>query len=110
MSELRTDPVTGRVVIIAENRSQRPGALDVSADLPTDGECPFCEDNESLTPGEVAQVNAYVVRRLAEAGVTIKSVYVCPHRRSDGCAQWPLVGPAHLFVYIQQRENSAGAR
>jgi UDPglucose--hexose-1-phosphate uridylyltransferase len=54
MSELRTDPITGRDVIIAETRSQRPGAFDTMDDPPEGGTCPFCAGNESLTPGEVA--------------------------------------------------------
>lgn len=38
-----------------------------------------------LSPEAVQQVNQYVVGRLADAGVTIADVYVCPHRRADGC-------------------------
>ena len=34
---------------------------------------------------DVEQVNAYVVQRLADADVGITNVYVCPHKRSDGC-------------------------
>ncbi|MDP6544981.1 MAG: HAD-IIIA family hydrolase [Phycisphaerae bacterium] len=30
-------------------------------------------------------VNDYVVARLADEGVRITDVYVCPHKRSDGC-------------------------
>ena len=30
-------------------------------------------------------VNAHVVARLAEAGVRITEVYICPHERQDGC-------------------------
>ena len=39
----------------------------------------------ALSLDEVDRVNKHVVRRLAEAGVTITDVYVCPHQRSDGC-------------------------
>ena len=39
----------------------------------------------TLTPSDVDQVNAHVVRQLAIADVRIADVYVCPHRRSDGC-------------------------
>lgn len=35
---------------------------------------------------DVDRVNDYVVARLAEAGVKISAVYVCPHRRGEGCA------------------------
>jgi UDPglucose--hexose-1-phosphate uridylyltransferase len=56
--ELRTDWLTGRTVLIAENRAQRPndfagevalaaGQTAVGETLPT---CPFCAGNESRTP------------------------------------------------------------
>lgn len=38
-----------------------------------------------LTRQEVESVNAHVFARLAEAGIPITDVYVCPHRRQDGC-------------------------
>jgi len=40
----------------------------------------------TLTPDDVRRVNDDLVRRLAEAGIPVRDVYVCPHRRSDGCA------------------------
>jgi D-glycero-D-manno-heptose 1,7-bisphosphate phosphatase len=39
-----------------------------------------------LTLEDVNRVNARVVSYLAEQGVTITAVYVCPHERSDGCS------------------------
>lgn len=39
-----------------------------------------------LTRSNVDQVNTHVVAGLAGAGVRITDVYVCPHRRSDGCS------------------------
>ncbi|HBF34453.1 TPA: galactose-1-phosphate uridylyltransferase [Candidatus Sumerlaeota bacterium] len=56
MSELRKDPVTGRWVIIASERGNRPGALpgEFPEEFPTHGSrCPFCEGNEDMTPNEV---------------------------------------------------------
>ncbi len=53
MSELRKDPITGRWVIIATERSKRP------TDFPRDpvetdsNHCPFCAGNESKTPPEI---------------------------------------------------------
>ena len=38
-----------------------------------------------VSKNDVEQVNAYVVRQLADADVGITNVYVCPHKRSDGC-------------------------
>ena len=53
MSELRKDPISERWVIIAEERGERPTDF-----LPIRGEddiipCPFCPNNEHLTPIEI---------------------------------------------------------
>jgi len=58
-TEFRTDPITGRVVIVVPGRSARPNdhaAAPPSA--PADPNCPFCEGNEGRTPPEVAVVAA----------------------------------------------------
>ena len=34
---------------------------------------------------DVERVNSHVVSRLADAGVAVAAVYVCPHRRADRC-------------------------
>ena len=56
MSQLRQDPTTKEWVIIATERSRRPHNFvkpDESVEKPPyDGDCPFCEGNESLTPHE----------------------------------------------------------
>jgi L-threonylcarbamoyladenylate synthase len=39
-----------------------------------------------LTEAQVSAVNRHVVDELARAGVVIRDVYVCPHRRGDGCS------------------------
>jgi len=52
MPEYRQDPLTGRVVIVAEERAARPHQFDI-ADKPYQGICPFCEGNESWTPQEI---------------------------------------------------------
>jgi UDPglucose--hexose-1-phosphate uridylyltransferase len=54
MPELRKDPVIGRWVIIATERSKRPdefGSLDKP--LEKDTPCPFCPGNEDKTPPEI---------------------------------------------------------
>lgn len=38
-----------------------------------------------VTHEQVAAVNSEVVRRLGDAGVAIADVFVCPHRRAEGC-------------------------
>jgi UDPglucose--hexose-1-phosphate uridylyltransferase len=58
--ELRTDPTTGRRVLIAEGRALRPN--DFSVDAPTQAadhsaSCPFCRGNEHQTPHELAVAN-----------------------------------------------------
>jgi UDPglucose--hexose-1-phosphate uridylyltransferase len=53
MPEYRHDSLTGRMVIVAEERASRPHQFDIT-DTPYRSACPFCEGNESLTPGEIA--------------------------------------------------------
>lgn len=47
MPEIRKDPVFGRWVIIASDRSLRPNEFRSSAEVHS---CPFCAGNEELTP------------------------------------------------------------
>ncbi len=58
MPELRKDPVIGRWVIIATERSKRPDQFSSQADECPDEKkpCPFCEGNESNTPREIYSV------------------------------------------------------
>ncbi len=53
MPELRKDPVIGRWVIISTQRKQRPQAFRKYSNVKKGGFCPFCEGNESNTPGEI---------------------------------------------------------
>lgn len=59
MPELRTDPVSGRQVLIAEERSGRPQdfRIDPTTVARPDAadRCPFCEGREAQTPGSVVQ-------------------------------------------------------
>lgn len=53
MPQLRKDPVLKQWVIISPERGKRPHDYPVPADVADDpAACPFCEGNESLTPGE----------------------------------------------------------
>jgi UDPglucose--hexose-1-phosphate uridylyltransferase len=67
MSQLRRDPITGRIVIVAEARAERPGAfispLEPEAvarvQPPSDAprpDCPFCPGNEHATTSEVLAI------------------------------------------------------
>jgi len=49
-----------------------------------------------LTAEDVDRVNAQVVSHLAEHGVVITAVYVCPHERSDGCS---CIKPKPYFLH-----------
>ena len=54
MPELRKDPVIGRWVIIATERSKRPNDYKVNdVELNNKESCPFCPGNEQLTPPEI---------------------------------------------------------
>ncbi len=55
MPELRKDPVTGRWVIVAVERTKRPDDFR-AASPPRRGPvgCPFCEGSEASTPPEIA--------------------------------------------------------
>lgn len=53
MPELRKDPIYGRWVIIATERSRRPSDFAPEERGPTGGFCPLCEGNEDRTPPEV---------------------------------------------------------
>jgi histidinol-phosphate phosphatase family protein len=47
-----------------------------------------------ITREDAERVNEHVVERLAEAGIRIADVYVCPHERTDGC---PCIKPKGYF-------------
>lgn len=53
MPEYRQDPLTGRMVIVAEARAARPHQFDITDQL-DQTICPFCDGNELETPNETA--------------------------------------------------------
>ena len=56
MGELRKDPIVGRWVIIATERSKRPDAFtkDTQGEVIDDiNKCPFCHGKEAMTPPEI---------------------------------------------------------
>jgi UDPglucose--hexose-1-phosphate uridylyltransferase len=57
MSEARQDPVSGRVVLIAAARADRPRAFAATEPDDVRGQiaCPFCPGNESMTPPEITR-------------------------------------------------------
>ena len=58
MPQLRKDPVTGRWIIIATERSLRPHDFSTEMEghsfIPA--KCPFCQGNEHLTPNEIVAI------------------------------------------------------
>ncbi|MBS0264516.1 MAG: galactose-1-phosphate uridylyltransferase [Planctomycetes bacterium] len=56
MSDLRKDPITGRWVIIASNRGQRPQEFQKTFQLQRSETCPFCPGQECQTPPEVRAI------------------------------------------------------
>jgi UDPglucose--hexose-1-phosphate uridylyltransferase len=54
MSSLRQDPLTGRWVLLAEDRGKRPNDFPLLARPVSDpADCPFCPGHEDRTPKEV---------------------------------------------------------
>ncbi len=56
MPQFRKDPLTGRWVIVAEERINRPNQFDIdsdSQDAESSALCPFCPGNEDKTPDEI---------------------------------------------------------
>ncbi len=58
MPEVRQDPLTGRRVIIAEDRAGRPDEFDAAPIRHIPIDCPFCVGNEDSTPQSLAQYPA----------------------------------------------------
>ncbi len=54
MSELRQDPITGRWVIVAGNRADRPEEYRRAPVIRVELDCPFCRGHEHATAREVA--------------------------------------------------------
>jgi len=60
-----------------------------------------------LTMEDVERVNARIVAHLAERGVVITAVYVCPHERSDGCS---CIKPNPYFLQRAAAEHGVDLR
>lgn len=84
MSEIRRDPISGRLVIFATERSKRPAAFAREssgarscASVPAYLEgCPFCAGNERMTPPELLALG----RSTAEPDTAGWRVRVVPNR------------------------------
>src|SRR5579863_7705886 len=58
MPELRRDPVVGRWVIMATERSKRPSDFNKNREERKGGPCVFCDGMEGMTPPEVMAYRA----------------------------------------------------
>ena len=68
-----------------------PGAFDALRRLQEDFLLFIVTNQSGIAKGAITRqdtdtVNAHVVAELAEAGIRVADVYVCPHRREDGCS------------------------
>ena len=71
MPELRKDPVSGRWIIIATERSTRPSDFKSGPQPIKGGFCPFCEGNEDKTPPEIIayrEKEPWQTKRMARKG------------------------------------------
>ncbi len=78
-----------------------PGAFDALKRLQEEFVLFIVTNQSGIAKGEITEedaerVNGYVVGRLAEAGVHIRDVFVCPHLREDGC---PCIKPKPHFLH-----------
>ena len=74
MPELRKDPIVGRWVIISTERAKRPNDFSRNVEPPMQGQCPFCEGNEGLTPHEIYAVRNPDARKPDTRGWQIRVV------------------------------------
>ena len=103
MSDLRKDPILDHWVIVAANRSQRPGAFIESPPFDPGLPCPFCEGHEDETPPEVLALRDCPPKPTARLGGCGSCRTSSPPSRSG----WPLRGRSDEGIY--QRLDACGA-
>jgi len=107
MPDLREDPLTGDLVILAPERATRPSAfgstptLSLPATVPT---CPFCPGNEHETPPEVHRTGSGTPDA---PGWEIRTV---PNRYPIVSAEPPGVTGAHEVVILSPAHDRDLAR
>lgn len=117
MSDLRLDPLNKRWVVIAPERSDRPGvaaSLPAHAEKPEEkkiGFCPFCPGNEDKTPPEIFAVRhsgpknsqGWIVRVVSnkyptlqiEGNLDRKAEGIYDRMRGVGAHEVIIEGPGH---------------
>ncbi|HXQ78777.1 MAG TPA: DUF4931 domain-containing protein [Thermoplasmata archaeon] len=100
MTEFRTDPITGRSVIVVPSRAARPNEhAGTAPPAPAVADCPFCEGNESWTPAELAAVGP-PGRRPNERGWYVRTI---PNKFPTVVATAPPTGPPNPGVVFDGR-------
>ena len=101
--DLRTDPLSGRLVVVAPNRRRRPGATAGLIEGPTEDEleeCPFCAGRESRTPPESYRVGtaaAWTVRVVPNLYPAFERQEVVVH------------SPRHVRSFAELTDGEVGA-
>ena len=109
--DLRTDPLSGRLVVVAPNRRRRPGASAGLIEEPTEAEldeCPFCEGREDRTPPESFRVGGAAGMDGARGAEPLPRVRAAGGRRALAAAR-ALVRRAERRRDRRSRGGVAGA-
>ncbi len=93
MPEFRTDPLTGRWILVAEGRSQRPN------DFTIPGRCPFCPGHEADTPPAVLTIPR------ADGAWQIR---VIPNKYPAVTPQGPAYGVHEVIIEAPEHDLSFG--
>jgi UDPglucose--hexose-1-phosphate uridylyltransferase len=110
VTEFRTDPITGHIVIVVPGRSARPNEHAISPPTGSvDTDCPFCEGNEGKTPEEVAAAappgrapnsQGWFVRTIPNRFPTVATEPIPPddRREADSLMRSPAAGYHEVVI------------
>jgi len=116
MSIIRQDPTTKDWVIIATDRGKRPDDFtktEVAETLPDhDPSCPFCPDNEAMTPLEVlrypeSQKPGWCLRVVPNRFAALGTIAE-PYRKEDGPLFREMSGEGYHEVVIETPFHNRG--
>jgi UDPglucose--hexose-1-phosphate uridylyltransferase len=109
MPELRTDSLTGNVVIVAAERATRPDTFRQSAaPAPATVEsCPFCEGHESMTPPEVARTGSGEPDHPGWGVRVVPNLYPLAGEQVRGAHEVVIFSPAHDRTFAQLEPDRA---
>lgn len=107
MPQLRQDPISGRWVIIAENRADRPQEYS-AAPRQLMEPCPFCAGYEDQTPGAVAVYPAAAAAEGAWLVRVIPNKYPAVQQEEDAATDLPFSARSAIGVhevFIESRRH-----